>query len=351
MPEPGPSDPFVQMLADSPALFPHALDPGTGAITLIRLSEADLRRVSFLDETVRGPDALSRTVPWNQLERAAAALTEGCGFVFHIGHVGSTLLSRLLGAHPRILSLREPAVLRMLAQLDAEPEAAGWRPGDAQARLPTIVKLLSRRFAPDQIPLVKATSYASELAPALMARPYGPQAIFLFVRPERFLATILAGENSPAEALRLAPSRLTRLARRLSPLSSQSDALSIGETVAMGWACEMTALTRAAESAGARVLWLDFDRFLADPHAALGRCFAHLNVEAGTEDIEAILAGPDMTRYSKAPEHPYDAAERARALNAARDKASDEIARGVAWLESAAAQVPAIRAAVELSIP
>jgi hypothetical protein len=350
MPEPGPSDPFAQMLADSPALFPHALDPGTGAVTLIRLSEADLQRASFLDETLRAPGVLSRTVSWDQLERAAAGLAESCGFIFHIGHAGSTLLSRLLGAHPRILSLREPAVLRVLAQLDAEPEAAGWRPGDAQARLPTVVKLLSRRFAPDRIPLVKATSYASELADALTARPYGPRAIFLSVRPENFLATILAGENSPAEAQRLAPSRLKRLARRLGPLPWQADALSIGETVAMGWACEMTALTLAAESAGARVLWLDFDRVLADPHAELARCFEHLSVEANAMDVAAILAGPDMTRYSKAPEHPYDAAARARALDTARGKAGEEIARGLAWLESAAAQVPAIRTAVDLSI-
>ena len=39
-----------------------------------------------------------------------------------------------------------------------------------------------------------------------------------------------------------------------------------GLKAALGWACEMTSLERAASALPAgRVLWLDFDAFLADP--------------------------------------------------------------------------------------
>ena len=342
----GPTDPIAQALAASPALFPYALNPRTGAVTLVRLAEADFERASFLDERLH---ASGRPLPWAQVAAAAEDLAERCDFIFHIGHVGSTLLSRLLGAHPGIFSLREPQILRTLAQLHAEPEVAGGRPGDAEVRIPVVLRLLSRTFAPDQTALVKATSYVSELAACLLARPYAPRAILMTVQPERFLATILGAENSPAEARMLAPSRLKRLHRRLGSTRWRLDALSPGELVALGWACEMTALADAAVSAGGRAQWHDFDGFLAGPRAGLFRCLNHLGVAASDSEIGAILAGPDMRRYAKAPEHAYDSALRDSLLNEAHIRAGDEINRGMRWLEAAAAEFPQIRAALEIS--
>ncbi len=49
-PQPGPTDPPAQALAASPALFPFSLAPETGAVTFIRLTEADFIRASFLDQ-------------------------------------------------------------------------------------------------------------------------------------------------------------------------------------------------------------------------------------------------------------------------------------------------------------
>ena len=345
MPQAGTNDPIAQALTASPALFPYAFDPRTGTVTFIRLAEADFERASFLDERVRAP---GRSLPWAQVAAAVGGLSERCDFIFHIGHVGSTLLSRLLGAHPHVFSLREPQILRTLAQLQAEPEAAGRRPGDAEARIPVVLRLLSRTFAPDQTALVKATSFVSELAAAFLARPYGPRAILMTLRPERFLAAILGAENSPTEARLLAPDRLRRLHRRIGSARWRLDALSPGEITALGWACEMTALADGANSAGDRALWLDFDGFLADPRARLSRCFGHLGVAASDSKIDAILAGPDMRRYSKAPEHAYDAALRDSVLNEARAIAGDEIDRGMRWLEAAAAEFPPIRAALEI---
>ena len=53
-----------------------------------------------------------------------------------------------------------------------------------------------------------------------------------------------------------------------------------------------------------------------------------------------------MTRYAKAPEHAYDADLRAAVLAEARQTAGAEIAKGMAWLERAAAEFPAIAAAL-----
>jgi hypothetical protein len=330
-------NPLSAALAHSPELFPQALDPRNDSVSLIRLTEADYARASFLDGRIVGPQASMQTAPFAEVEAAAANLPEASDYIFHIGHVGSTLLSRLLGAHPAVFALREPAILRTLAQIRAE---AFWDDARLEAHLSTFLKLWSRTFRPDQRALLKATSFASELAGPILSRSSEPKAIFMFVPPAEFLASILGAENSPREAQAMAPSRAARLNKRLDA-DIRAETLSIGEMTALGWACEMTALAAAPSE---RVLWLDFERFLADPAASLAACFKHLNITAAPDQIQAIVSGPDMRRYSKAQEFDYDAQLRAAVLAQARAQCGPEIKRGMDWLENAAAKFPAIGA-------
>jgi hypothetical protein len=323
-------------------LFPQAIDPRSDSVSLIHLTEAEYAKASFLDGRILGPQTPQQVMPFSDVQAAAAGLTEACDFIFHIGHVGSTLLSRLLGAHANVFALREPAILRTLAQIQAE---AFWDETKLEAHLSTFLKLWSRTFRPGQRALLKATSFASELAPAILARPSRPKAIFMFVPPEDFLASILGAENSPREAQAMAPSRVARLNKRLGA-DIRAETLSIGEMTAMGWACEMTALTAAAQD---RVLWLDFQQFLANPAAALTACFHHLEIAATAEQINAVATSPDTRRYSKAPEFGYDAKLRADILAQARVRCGAEIKQGMDWLEKAAAKFPEIGAALAIS--
>src|SRR5262245_23446235 len=80
-----------------------------------RTTRSEYESASFLDTRMSGPRPFDARVPWTDVDRAAAGLPERCHFLFHISHVGSTLLSRLVGHHPKLFSLREPAILRTLA--------------------------------------------------------------------------------------------------------------------------------------------------------------------------------------------------------------------------------------------
>src|SRR5436305_11359167 len=86
--------------AADPGWFPFLLDRAD-VLTLARIDEPALRAASFLDERGVPPAAERRPVPW---AAAAAALAPGARrdlqYIFHIGHVGSTLVSRLLGELP-----------------------------------------------------------------------------------------------------------------------------------------------------------------------------------------------------------------------------------------------------------
>jgi len=326
----------------SPEFFPYSLDVYANTVSFIRLTPADYVRASFLDSRILSAGMSTRVIAWSDVEQAIAAtrLEERCSFIFHLGHVGSTLLARLLGAHPNGFALREPLILRTLAEIDAQR---------FHAHVGGAVKLLSRTFEAGQQPVVKATSFVSEIAAALLARAAAPRALLLFVTPEAYLATILGGPNSRREAQQLTPGRLRRLHRRIGGEVWRLGSLSEGEALAMGWACEMSALTAAAAAGTDRVRRLDFDRFLSQPQAELTAVLRHFHLDASAAVVDAILQGPDMGRYSKAPQHAYDAALRRDVLHQARAEHRSEILRGLHWLEQAALRTPMIGAALTLA--
>ncbi len=343
-------DGLAESLGRSPELFPYVLDVGKDTLSLIRLTQSDYQKASFLDARILTPRTIGRTLPWRQVAVSleAAKLAQTCNFIFHIGHVGSTLLSRLLGAHRRVFALREPQILRLFAQIRSEPEtqARVWSESDFDQRLDGCLKLLSRTFDGDQIALVKATSFVSELAAAMLAGPSLPKALMMFVSPESYLAAILGGPNSRQEAKTLTPSRLRRLNRRVDRDAWRLASLSEGEAIALGWACEMSALAEAARVAGERALRIDFERFLDDPKTHLAAAFRHLDIDASERELREILQGPELQRYSKEPEHAYDTTLRNAVLNEARATHTGEIARGLAWLEKAAVEFEPVRDAM-----
>jgi hypothetical protein len=343
-------DALSESLGRSPELFPHELDARDDTITFIRLRRADYDGASFLDSRVLTPRVAGHTLPWRQVAAAieTAKLAERCNFIFHIGHVGSTLLSRLMGHHPGAFALREPMLLRTFAQLEREPGAKppAWSDTDVETRLGGCLKLLSRTFDPKQRAVIKATSFVSELAAGLLSRPAAPKALMMYVSPESYLATILGGPNSRQEAKMLAPSRLHRLHQRLGRPVWRLQSLSEGEILALGWACEMSALVQATHTADRRAWGLNFDQFLARPAEALLTALRHFELDATPDEVTAILQGPTMRRYSKAPEYAYDAALRLEVLNEARAAHGAEIRRGLAWLDRAAAEFAPVRDAV-----
>jgi hypothetical protein len=346
-------DELHDWLGRSPEIFPHSLDVRNDSISFIHLDKSDFERASFLDERVLTPHTPRRSMPWTQAAATvdAAELTERCGFIFHIGHVGSTLLSRLIGAHPGMFALREPLVLRTFAQLNGEPGARppAWRDQDFNGRLSGCLKLLSRTFDATETAVIKATSFVSEIAASLLLRPSAPKAVLMYVSPESYLATILGGPNSRQEAKMLTPSRLQRLHRRIGAEAWRAASLSEGEALALGWACEMSALAEAARTGGKRIFRLDFDDFLAAPENPLLSALGHFGIVASVADVRVILEGPDMRRYSKAPEYAYDRALRLDVLDAARTAHASEISRGLAWLHRAAEQHTAVQHALELA--
>lgn len=342
----------IEDLRQSPRWFPHMLDPGSGRVLLVEKSEADYRDASFLDDRALRQDVPRHVVEWQALQAATAPpVRADAHYIFHLGHVGSTLISRLLGELPGLLALREPLLLRTFAEMLEQRGAAEtfWDPRSIPARIATLNALLSRSFRPDQRALVKATSFTSEIAPDIIAA--GARTLLLYTRPERYIAGILAGENSRQEIALGAPGRLRRLHRRIGGPRWNLWEMGEGEIVAMSWACEMTSLARAAASlpAGA-VKWLDFDAFLRAPAATLRDLAGFFGQPLDAAGADALARHPLMGRYSKAVEYEYSPALREEVLAQARREHGDALARAAAWLDAAGRDAPAIASATEVAL-
>ena len=324
-------------LAASPAWYP--LSVAGDRVSAVQLQEADYAAASFLDERILAESRRRGTFSLAATAAAAARLAPRSHYLFHIGHVGSTLISRLIGARPAFFSLREPALLRALGR----PAAAG----SNSMPLRAVLALLARTWRGEQRAVIKATSFVSEHGPRILAESEAPRAILIHARPLAYLRAILGGPNSRIEARTLAPERLRRLQRRAPETAAGPAPRSEGEWVAMSWLAEMSALAAIAQHFPAQVQWVDFDEFLGAPEAALATLFRTLGAPAEPGEIETLLAGPIMRRYSKAPEHAYDAALRREVLAAADWQFGEEIQLGLKWLESAARRDASVRLVLE----
>ena len=329
------SSPSAEEIARDARWLVQAVDPNRGVARLVAMGPADYRSEAFLDDRMLERPRSAVLEPWPTVAEAAGLTGRGdARWIFHIGHVGSTLVSRLLGELSGVLAVREPRSLRDVTMFPPEVRAPFVR---------ALPSLMSRSFEPGQVACVKATSFVSELAPELV--PTGERALFLTASPRNYVASILAGENSVKELHALADFRRQRMAPRVDGLDDQvaSDA----HRAATAWACEATSLESAAQSMpDRRLLFVDFDALLADVPPALSRIADHFGFAAAEADLTTIISGPILSRYSKAMEHEYSPALRRELIAEAGAANAADVDSALAMLDRAAKRSPLLERAL-----
>jgi len=331
---------LLRQLPLSPDAYPQSVDFARESALVVLLDANSYRTASFLDDRILGPGMSGAWLPFGRVVEASLQVRNArpLHFVFHTGHVGSTLLTRLLEEGGAVFALREPLPLRTLAQAH---DALGrfdslLSPGAFDVALSTFMRLWSRVYPAMHSVLVKATSAAGRLAAPILAANAGSRAVYMNLRAEPYLATLLAGENSSIDLRGHGPERIRRLqsytAGPLPPLHE----LSPGELAAMSWLCESCTQRGVAERFPGRVMTLDFDDFLAGVGDSMLCVLAHLALPRNDKTVSAMSASPALTRYSKAPEHTYTPELRAEILRDSRRDNREEIRKGMAWLEARA---------------
>lgn len=312
---------------------------------LIRRERSDFQHDSFLDDRILGPNVRGAWVP---IAKALSALVAAKNlrplhFIFHTGHVGSTLVSRLLDDCGALLPLREPLALRTLADAyDVQDTAEALVDSD---RLDEILRAFiggwSRGYDSTIAVILKATSSAGRVAPVLLRRAPTTRALYINLAAEPYLATLLAGANSVLDLRGHGPARIRRLNRRLSGPVGPLHALEPGELAAMSWLCETLAQQDCLRAFPERTLGVDFDRFLTDVPGALKQFWRHFELP-GAPRIDSTRIAAVLSRYSKAPELEYSPALRYQLLNETRSKHGAQITKGLEWLRRLADREPQV---------
>ena len=307
-----------------PAYLPFDIDTSARRLMLVRLDAQQRADAAFLDNRILGAATQAAWVPLSALPPGPPARPPH--FIFHIGHCGSTLLSRLLQSWPCTQVLREPQALRTLA---------AWRQRDAaavDALLPALGALWARDPGGGTVTVLKATSSCNELvAPLLDALP--PSRALLLDMPLRsYLATVFKSQAALHDVAGAWPARARELGKHgIDPLRVAAD----GDTAvacAAGWLAErLRYQDLARRDDGRRLLRIDFEDLLTAPRITLQAIAQHLGL--ADENVDAALASPAWGRYSKSTDHAYDAADRAHDLALAERRFGPAIDRGVAWVE------------------
>lgn len=314
-------------IAGSPAFYPHTFDVKGDRILLVRLSAADFRLSSFLDSRLLAPGMTAAWFDYIPVAASAQLIApKPLHMIFHTGHVGSTLLSRLLDEVPGVLGLREPHPLQTMA--DMADEAPG---GEAyQERLKTFLRLWSRGFETTRTVVLKATSIAGRIAPDILNAAPDLKAVYLSLPAESYIAANLAATSGAADLKTFEMLRHRRLSAKLGRALPEGG--SAGELAAIAWMVERDSLERARAAAGRRLMLLDFETLLADLAGSLGQVLRHFDLPPLAD---RLIISPALTRYSKAPEQLGFSPEiRAERIKQTRARFAPEIDKGLALISA-----------------
>ncbi|MFC3813450.1 hypothetical protein [Lysobacter sp. GCM10012299] len=298
---------------------------------MLHFEPQDYLRASFLDRrAVQHRDISGWVVSRAEIEVMLEAMPVPDSaalplhWLFHIGHCGSSLVSRILDLVPGVLGLREPLPLLALAHGEGDAATDAWRA--------PVLALLARGFADTHAVVVKPTSVVTTLAPKLLAGSDG-KACLLWVDLQTWLATMLRDEA-------LKSGVLDTESLRLASLDLDVPATSDGERLARAWLAEQLRWQRlsADPAFASRLLDLDFARFLADPAGSSARLAAHYGLEVPADWARKLEDSGLLSRYAKDESVQFDATERERELASAAARHAGDIAEGIAWAERAITQ-------------
>ncbi|NNE41322.1 MAG: hypothetical protein HKN14_10450 [Marinicaulis sp.] len=330
---------LLNRLLSDPNLLIHQIDPVRDAAAIASFSADEIRNAAFLDQRILTPTTQGAMVPWADAKTILSTLPKQYpAIIFHIGHCGSTLISKLVEAAGGPRGLREPLPMRTFAMMraNAAERLSMWREEDARDRFDLFLRSCAK--APSA---VKATSFCNNLMANAAAFGAAKQA-FITIKADAYIATMLGAENNIHDLFGSIELRMRRLRVLCSSDIGDLAAMSHGEIAAAAWASE-TATAAEADTAKS----FDFEEFLAEP---ADRLFDIVDALGGAPDSGAIaqtLEGPIMRQYSKAPEHEYGADLRKTLLAEYARIAGDEISRGRLWLETQAKQFPPIAIAID----
>jgi hypothetical protein len=260
----------------------------------------------------------------------------GMNFLFHSSFCCSSLLARSLQLENQTLVLREPWVLRRLADTRRTLELQGqaWNP-QGSALIDMALTLLGKTWVGSESVLIKPTNVANNLCIDMLAMRPAARGILLYSDLESFLISNLKKSEETKQKMP-ALARIFNVDIGYVGLFEHLSIESLGflQTVVVVWHAQMLAFQRLlASDAGPRLATLDSGLLLKEPEQALAAAAGFLGYALNREQIVEILAGPTWNTHAKDPFSVYGRDMREQESSEIAAKHSAEILYVLRWAE------------------
>ena len=262
-------------------------------------------------------------------------------FIFHHAFVCSTLLARCLNQINAFFSLKEPWILRRLADhkrvngnLAASPRWREW--------FNSYVRLMCRDFSTGRTPVIKATNVANNLLTDVLRFMPACPVLYLYCDLESFLVSNL---KKPDETRQKIPDLARGVLGDGDFLQKHADLpdvarLNFLQVCGLYWLVSLYNFRDSMRKhPDARARTLDVGDFFGDPARNLGLVSRHFGHESGPAEIQGMVDARVMQTNAKDQSAPYGIEQRQAEMNRIRSRHERELKDALAWIDSLAEEL------------
>ncbi len=286
--------PSPEELAARPEYLLNGVDLPRRELEFLHLDPGAYRDSAFLDHRLRSQMREPLRVPLDAMMKLVLGptLQRPMDYIFHTSFCCSTLISRCLDMEGVSCGLREPAVLMQMAN----GKRLGSTGPDRQAVLDTILILLGKCAAPGEVPVIKPTNAANNLAEDVLRMPGTQGTLLLYSNLKYFLVSILKKGEPGRAFVRMLFGVIRADSERTRSLDPEAlSRLTDLQIAAFTWYAQMDAYLRLLEQfPEKRIATLDCDVFLADPVATLVKLCGLFGIEADEDRLTGIVDGASV---------------------------------------------------------
>jgi hypothetical protein len=297
-----------------------------------QLSEERVRSAAFLDSRgAKSGDQLIK-MPLAQLRSISFNLHKPrpISHIFHLSHVGSTFIGRLLADVEKLTVLREPQVLRGLTQLFYRQRFGqiSIAREELEAITGKIASLLGRSTSGRVA--IKHTSSNLSLAP-LLSIDFAPNgALAIYTSLADFLAHSMVSDGLKSDSISNAERRLVQLNELLYLDQLRLPGLSYAQVVAVNWLIDPA------------VKLMDFDRTASQPELLVETLAAALPVIDKSAQKKLLKSEAWGKSAKSGKDFTYE--DRAKKLAESKRKYTEDIKSALIWARSLAERNPTLAA-------
>jgi hypothetical protein len=255
-------------------------------------------------------------------------------YIFHHAFVCSTLVARCLNQVESFFSLKEPWILRRLADYK---RARGSQAGGKQWRemFVNYNALLAKNYRTGNVPVIKATNVANNLMTDLLNLMPGHPAVYLYSDLESFLVSNL---KKPPETQQKMPDLARGFLKdekfgALHPEFCDIDRLSFLQVCALIWVTNLHTLKINLEQHGNHQFRsMAMADFLGDMRGSLSKLSTHYGHQPSEADLDAMTAPEVTSTDAKHQENSYSTNQKSMESEQIVRSNKAEIAKALNWI-------------------